>query len=124
MCVLENMHCICCAKNFDSEVNLRFNQTIALECFLPEEVTPLPHCISNAERMILYKIAFPTAKTGVLNCQKKTRIGNRKRSIYVLHRQLGNPKRIYLQFRTHFVNEIGCSQWPLIRCDYLKINAE
>ena len=29
-----------------------------------------PHCISgNAERMILFKIAFPAAKKGVLDCK-------------------------------------------------------
>ena len=38
MCVL-NMHCICCAKNF--EIKICFNQTITYTCtmYLSEEVT-------------------------------------------------------------------------------------
>ena len=62
----------------------------------------ITHCISgNVERVILYKTAFPSVKKGILYCQK-ARIGNRERSIYVLHRHFGNPKRLLWQYRTPF----------------------
>ena len=47
------------------------------------------------ERVNLYKTAFPTAKKGVLDCQKAY-VGNRQCSIYVLHRHFGNPKQLFI----------------------------
>ena len=35
----QDMHCMCCAKNF--EIKMCFNQTITIKV-LPEEVTSLP----------------------------------------------------------------------------------
>ena len=69
----------------------------------------ISHCIScNAERVILYKIAFLTAKKGVLDCQKAC-VGNGECSIYVLHCHFANPKCSFWQFGILFVNQIGCS---------------
>ena len=49
------------------------------------------HCIRGVECVILCKTAFPTAKKGVLDCQK-AHVGNRECSFYVLHRPFGHPK--------------------------------
>ena len=55
------------------------------------------HCISgNAERVILYKIAFLTAKKDFLDCQKAC-VGNWECSVYVLHHHdFGNLELILL----------------------------
>ena len=65
--------------------------TIHQLCIVPDS-----HCISgNVECVILYKTAFPTAKKGILDCQKIC-VGNGECSIYVLRCHFGNPKRLFM----------------------------
>ena len=51
-------------------------------------------CSSNAGHMILFKIAFPTAEKGILDCQKAC-VGNQECSIYVLHRHFGKTECLF-----------------------------
>ena len=82
----------------DSDFIKLTNYRLMLYCVHITNSFAYTHCISgNVECVILSKPAFPTAKKGVLDCQK-ARVGNREGSIYVLHRHFGNHMAILNSF--------------------------
>ena len=84
-------------KSTDYDINhIEPGNQVTIYCIW-NKVYPLPshfHIIYRSKTVVYRGIYF------VLILYLKARVGNRERSIYVLHRHFANPKRILWQPRT------------------------
>ena len=73
----------------------------------------ISHCIiGNAERVVIYKIAFPTAKKGVLDCQKHVlAIGNVQFPFYIVIWAIKNACLGNLELFLLIKLEASVAQW-------------